>query len=111
VDKTAATNLRDNTFYATIWVRVGDRSHEVDARPSNAFNLALRVKALIYVAPEVFERRQLAVSLHHRTGRSAHASSSACNFFCTRSRRIRAYLRTVTALASGQMRRRPFDEC
>jgi hypothetical protein len=45
--------------YATIWVRVGDRSHEVDARPSNAFNLALRVKAPIYVVPEVFEQGRI----------------------------------------------------
>jgi uncharacterized protein len=55
VERVTVTSLRDNTFYATIRVRVGDRVHDVDARPSDALNVALRVNAPIYVAPEVFE--------------------------------------------------------
>jgi bifunctional DNase/RNase len=54
VEKVALTSLRDNTFYATIWVSVGDQSREVDARPSDALNLALRTKAPIFVTPELF---------------------------------------------------------
>jgi bifunctional DNase/RNase len=30
--------------------------HDVDARPSDALNVALRVNAPIFVAPEVFEQ-------------------------------------------------------
>jgi bifunctional DNase/RNase len=59
VEKVAVTSLRDNTFYATIWVRVGDRLREVDARPSDAFNLALRAKAPIFVTPEVFAQNRV----------------------------------------------------
>ena len=55
VEKVAVTNLRDNTYYATMWVKVRDRGREVDARPSDAITLALRTKAPIFVTPEVLE--------------------------------------------------------
>jgi bifunctional DNase/RNase len=64
VERVAVTNLRDNTFYATIWVRVGDRSHEVDARPSDALNLALRMNAPIFVAPELFQQDRVCFLTH-----------------------------------------------
>ena len=57
----AVTQLRDNIFYATIWVKVGDRVHEVDARPSDALNLALRVRSPIFVAPELFEQARVSL--------------------------------------------------
>ena len=56
IEQVTVTSLRDNTFYATLRVRVGDRVHDVDARPSDALNVALRVNAPIFVAPEVFEQ-------------------------------------------------------
>jgi len=57
VEKVAVSNLRDNIYYATLWITgADDRVHEVDARPSDALSLALRVKAPIFVAPEVFEQ-------------------------------------------------------
>jgi hypothetical protein len=31
VERVAVTQLRDNIFYATIWVKVGDRVHKVVA--------------------------------------------------------------------------------
>jgi RNA polymerase sigma factor (sigma-70 family) len=59
VEQVTVTRLHENTFYATIRVRVGDRSHEVDARPSDALNLALRMSAPIFVAPELFEHARV----------------------------------------------------
>jgi bifunctional DNase/RNase len=49
----AITELRDNTFYATISLRSGDRELEIDARPSDAIALAVRTEAPIFVAEEV----------------------------------------------------------
>ena len=66
VERVAVTRLHDNIFYATIWVKVGDRVHEVDARPSDALNLALRVRAPIFVAPELFG--QAPISLRTQEG-------------------------------------------
>ena len=56
VEKVAVTSLRDDIYYATIWVKVRGRVHEVDARPSDALNLALRVKAPIFVTPELMKQ-------------------------------------------------------
>jgi RNA polymerase sigma factor (sigma-70 family) len=58
VEKVAVTSLRDDIYYATIWVKMKGRMHEVDARPSDALNLALRVKAPIFVTPECMEQAQ-----------------------------------------------------
>jgi hypothetical protein len=56
VEWVTVMSLRENTFYATIRVRVGDRVQDVDARPSDALNVALRVNAPIFVVPELFEQ-------------------------------------------------------
>jgi bifunctional DNase/RNase len=49
------TDLRDNTYYALIYVRAGDRQFKIDSRPSDAISLALRTKSPIYVAKKVLE--------------------------------------------------------
>jgi RNA polymerase sigma factor (sigma-70 family) len=56
VEKVAVTSLREDIYYATIWVRTRNRVHEVDARPSDAINLALRIEAPIFVTPELMEQ-------------------------------------------------------
>jgi bifunctional DNase/RNase len=56
VTQVAITDLRDNTFYAYIVLNAGAAHLQIDARPSDAIALALRVKAPIYVAKEVLDR-------------------------------------------------------
>lgn len=56
VQRVAVNSLREETFYATIVLATGDGTKEVDARPSDALNLALRVSAPIYVADDVMEK-------------------------------------------------------
>jgi RNA polymerase sigma factor (sigma-70 family) len=53
IERVAVSSLRDNTFYAVVTLDVAGQSHEVDARPSDAFNLAARVGAPIFVDNEV----------------------------------------------------------
>jgi len=48
--------LKEDVFYATARLRTGDTVQEVDARPSDAMALALRVGSPIYVAGEVMEK-------------------------------------------------------
>ena len=49
----AVTELRDNTFFATITLAVNGREIEIDSRPSDALALAVRSGAPIYAAEEV----------------------------------------------------------
>ena len=55
VDSSEISELRDNTFYAGINLRVGDSARAIDSRPSDAISLALRLKSPIYVARKVLE--------------------------------------------------------
>jgi bifunctional DNase/RNase len=53
VDRVVVTDLKDNTFYATIHLTIqGDRV-AIDARPSDAIALALRTKSPILVEESV----------------------------------------------------------
>ena len=51
--KIVVTELKDNTFYATIHITTKKGEVEIDSRPSDAIALALRVGTPIYVIEEV----------------------------------------------------------
>jgi bifunctional DNase/RNase len=53
VERVVITDLRDNTFYATIVLRDEKGVKELDARPSDSIALALRAKAPIFLSPKV----------------------------------------------------------
>jgi uncharacterized protein len=55
IERVAITHLTDNTFYALVALAVDGRRSELDARPSDAINLAARVGAPIYVAEAVMD--------------------------------------------------------
>lgn len=46
-------DLRSNTYYAMIYIKDGSREYTIDARPSDALALSLRVGAPIFAAEEV----------------------------------------------------------
>ena len=56
IERVAITQLTDSTFYALVALAVNGRREELDARPSDALNLAARVGAPIYVAEEVMDQ-------------------------------------------------------
>jgi bifunctional DNase/RNase len=58
VTRVVINDLRDATFFAQIRVITGAKTLELDARPSDAIALALRVEAPIFVAQEVLEQAQ-----------------------------------------------------
>jgi uncharacterized protein len=59
VERIVVTKLEEGTFYAVLAVAAGGEVREVDARPSDALNLALRVGAPIFVDGAVFEQAGL----------------------------------------------------
>ena len=58
VSRVVINDLRDSTFFAQIGVVIGERTLEIDARPSDAIALALRVAAPIFVAQTVLDQAQ-----------------------------------------------------
>jgi uncharacterized protein len=59
LQKVVITELRDDTFYAALWLQQGDDPVVIDARPSDAIALALRADCPIYVAEKVMETAKL----------------------------------------------------
>jgi uncharacterized protein len=59
IERVAITALREKTFYAVIAVAMDGRVEELDARPSDALNLAVRVGAPILVDDSVLEQSSL----------------------------------------------------
>src|ERR671936_2298570 len=55
VHKVVVTELRDDTFFAVIWMERDGRIISVDSRPSDALALALRLDCPIYVDDEVLK--------------------------------------------------------
>lgn len=56
VTKVSVTDLREDTFFATVHIDVDGREVEVDSRPSDAIALAVRAGVPIFVADEVMDR-------------------------------------------------------
>jgi hypothetical protein len=56
VERVLISDLRDNTFYATIFLRHHGAEVTLDARPSDAIALALRATAPIFVLKEVLDK-------------------------------------------------------
>jgi uncharacterized protein len=55
VDSVEITDLKENTYYAMVHLKLSGRDLQIDSRPSDAIALALRTKSPIYVAKAVLE--------------------------------------------------------
>ncbi|MGA2587993.1 MAG: bifunctional nuclease family protein [Candidatus Aminicenantales bacterium] len=56
VDRIVVTDVRDNTFYASIHCRRRDQEIVIDSRPSDAIALALRTHSPIFVDENVVKK-------------------------------------------------------
>src|SRR5512142_145128 len=66
VHKVVVSDLRDDTFYAVIWLERAGKIISIDSRPSDALALALRVDCPIFVEDEVLKSSRLASAVNDR---------------------------------------------
>lgn len=59
VNKVVVSDLRDDTFYALIWLERDGQTMTIDSRPSDALALALRVDCPIFVEDEVLKNSKV----------------------------------------------------
>jgi len=59
VHKVVVNDLREDTFYALIWLERDGQVITIDSRPSDALALALRVDCPIYVEEEVLKNSKI----------------------------------------------------
>jgi len=62
VHKVVVTELKDDTFYAVIWLEREGHVVSIDSRPSDALALALRVDCPIFVEDEVLKNSKQAAN-------------------------------------------------
>jgi len=62
LERIVISELRDETFFAMLWLRQGDEAVCIDARPSDAIALALRADCPIYVTEQVMQTAKLNTS-------------------------------------------------
>jgi bifunctional DNase/RNase len=66
VHKVVVTELREDTFFAVIWLERGGHIISIDSRPSDALALALRMDCPIFVEDDVLKSSKLASSVSDR---------------------------------------------
>ena len=66
VHKVVVTELREDTFYAVIWMERGGEVISIDSRPSDALALALRVDCPIFVEEVVLKTSKQAANMSDR---------------------------------------------
>src|SRR6202047_3610435 len=62
VQKVVVNDLREDTFYALIWVERNGERMSIDSRPSDALALALRVDCPIFVDDTVLQSSKISSS-------------------------------------------------
>jgi uncharacterized protein len=60
IQKIVVSDLKENTFYALIYLSVNGQPLAIDARPSDAIALALRARAPIFVEDSVIDNAKTA---------------------------------------------------
>ena len=66
VHKVVVTELKDDTFFAVIWLEREGRVVSIDSRPSDALALALRMDCPIFVEDQVLKNSKQATNLSER---------------------------------------------
>jgi bifunctional DNase/RNase len=66
VHKVVVTELREDTFFAVIWLERDGQSISIDSRPSDALALALRMDCPIFVEEEVLKTSKVAANVNDR---------------------------------------------
>ncbi len=58
VEKVEVTELKEQTFYARIYISCEGETRQIDARPSDSIAIALKTGAPIFVASDLFNIRE-----------------------------------------------------
>ena len=49
-------DMKDNTFYATLYLEMDGKKHAIDSRPSDAIAIALRTQSPIFISEDVINK-------------------------------------------------------
>lgn len=66
IQRVVVSELKDDTFFAVIWVQREGQLMSIDSRPSDALALALRLDCPIYVSEQVIASSKLSPTLNDK---------------------------------------------
>jgi len=67
VQKVVVSELKDDTFYAIIWMERDGQTISMDSRPSDALALALRLDCPIFVSEQVLKNSKVASAVSEKS--------------------------------------------
>lgn len=67
VSRIGIVDLKDETYYAKIFVEVDSRVFAIDARPSDSIALALRTKSSIWISDEILNANGIVGDVSERS--------------------------------------------
>jgi uncharacterized protein len=67
VHKVVVSDLKEDTFYAMIWMERDGEMMSIDSRPSDALALALRLDCPIFVEDEVLKNSKMANAITEKS--------------------------------------------
>ena len=67
MQKVVVSELKDDVFYAVLWLERGGEIISIDSRPSDALALALRLDCPIYVEEEVLNSSKVSKAVSDKT--------------------------------------------
>jgi uncharacterized protein len=62
VDRVCIVELKEQTFFAKVYITTDGKTIEIDARPSDSLALALKAKAPIFVNEELFKLKDESIT-------------------------------------------------
>ena len=68
VKEVKIVDLRDNTYYATLFLKIDKGRIEVDARPSDAIVIALKSKSPIFVSAQILDAQGISLTKRETFG-------------------------------------------
>lgn len=66
LSKVVVSDLREDTFFAVIWLEKGGEVISIDSRPSDALALALRMDCPIYVEEQVLKSSKASAAVNDK---------------------------------------------
>jgi len=56
IERVTITDIKDNSYFAEIEIRVNGKTYQIDARPSDSLAIAVRIKCPIFIDSKVLDK-------------------------------------------------------
>lgn len=103
LERVEISELKEDVFYATVYLQAGGETRQVDARPSDAIALALHSDAALFVSEAVLSQVGIAIPENHRaTGQGLAEIQTALDALKAAEQEVRQRIKAERQTEAGQ---------